>query len=251
MTLQVATPDYFANPAAAAFEGHSAVNSAGGYNRRLPARYAHGASSISTHRGATALVAEFPDLLRAAQNGDDLAFASLIRHYRRFAEVAAQRILRTEEAAADAVQEAMFKVYRALPKFQDGNFRSWLLRIVKNTCYDHLRQQTRRQTLSLDELTEYDEAETSIGARTTDDRENPESVVVHQEAMQLLMSAIDELPPCHRAVIMLVDIHGLDYIEAANYLDVPMGTVKSRLSRARATLRDHLTALGLVPGEVA
>ncbi len=248
MTLQVATPDYFTTPSATPFEGIGAINPVGGYGRRMP-----DTRSTPAHRGATAtaLVTEFPDLLRAAQNGDDLAFASLIRHYRRFAEVAAQRILRTEEAAADAVQEAMFKVYRALPKFQDGNFRSWLLRIVKNTCYDHLRQQTRRQTLSLDELTEYDEAETSIGIRTTDDRENPESVVVHQEAMQQLMSAIDELPPCHRSVIMLVDIHGLDYIEAANYLDVPMGTVKSRLSRARATLRDQLTGMGLVPGEVA
>jgi len=243
MTIQVATPTYFANHPVS-FEGNGAAKSLR-------------ASSASTHRGSsagrgtTALVAEFPELLRAAQNGDDLAFASLIRHYRLFAQVAAQRILRTEEAAADAVQEAMFKVYRALPRFKDGNFRSWLLRIVKNTCYDHLRQQTRRQALSLDELTEHDEAETCMGIRATNDRENPESVVMHQETMQLLLSAIDELPECHRSVIMLVDIHGLDYIEAATYLDVPMGTVKSRLSRARATLRDQLTSMGLVPGETA
>ncbi len=249
MALQVATPDYFADNVILRYEGTGYPKQVGTYGRQIPSR----TEPAPGHRvaQATASATEFPDLLWAAQNGDDLAFASLIRHYRRFAEVAAQRILRTEEAAADAVQEAMFKVYRALPKFKDGNFRSWLLRIVKNTCYDHLRQQTRRQTLSLDELTEYDEAESCIGVRTADDRENPESVVVHQEAMQVLLDAIGELPACHRSVIMLVDIHGLDYIEAANYLDVPMGTVKSRLSRARATLRDRLTAVGLVPGEVA
>jgi RNA polymerase sigma-70 factor (ECF subfamily) len=200
---------------------------------------------------ARATAIEFADLLHEAQMGDEVAFASLMRHYRHFAEVAAQRILRTEEAAADAVQEAMYKVYRALPKFQDGNFRSWLLRIVKNTCYDHLRQQTRRQTLSLEELTEFDEAESCMGIRTTDERENPESMIVQQEAMQSLLAAIDDLPTCHREVVLLVDIHGLDYTEAADYLDVPMGTVKSRLSRARATLRDRLTELGLVPGQVA
>lgn len=253
MTLQVANPDYFADPSILRRDQGSYVSSVGRYQRSQPLLRSPQGVATRNHRygHGTAVVAEFSELLRDAQNGDEQAFATLVRQYRRFAEVAAQRILRTEEAAADAVQEAMYKVYRALPKFKDGNFRSWLLRIVKNTCYDHLRQQSRRQALSLDELTEFDDAESSIGMRTADEQENPEAVVVQREVMQLLLSAIDELPPCHRMVVMLVDIHGLDYIEAANYLDVPMGTIKSRLSRARSSLRDQLTAIGMVPGKVA
>ena len=83
---------------------------------------------------STAIAIEFPELLQAAQLGDERAFGSLVSHYRQFADRVATQILRTEEAAADAVQEALIKVYRALPRFQEGNFRSWLLRIVTNTC---------------------------------------------------------------------------------------------------------------------
>jgi len=251
MTIQVANPDYFTDTAILRQEPGTYATSVGRYHRAQTASQPPQSVATRAHRyvQGVAAVAEFSDLLRDAQNGDELAFASLVRQYRRFAEIAAQRILRTEEAAADAVQEAMYKVYRALPRFKDGNFRSWLLRIVKNTCYDHLRRQNRRQALSLDELTEFDDAESSIGLRTTDEQENPEAMIVQREVMQVLLSAIDDLPHCHRTVVMLVDIHGLDYIEAANYLDVPMGTIKSRLSRARASLRDRLTEVGMVPGK--
>lgn len=208
----------------------------------------HHRSSYSTN---AALAIEFPDILSAAQRGDEQAFDSLVSQYTRLATVAARRILRTEEAAADAVQEAMYKVYRALPKFKEGNFRSWLLRIVTNTCYDHLRRQKRRQTLSLDELIDCNETESAIGVQRTDSAENPETVALQQEKMQMLLSAIDELPLWHRTAVLLVDIHGLDYHEAATHLGVPIGTVKSRLSRARATLRDRLTADGLVPNALA
>lgn len=250
MTLQVANPDYFTDLPVLRRENGSTANARGQYRRPATAGTAQPVG-VRSHRNsaAPAVGADLAQLLRSAQDGDDLAFASLMRQYRRFAEATAQRILRTEEAAADAVQEAMYKVYRALPKFQDGNFRSWLLRIVKNTCYDHLRQQSRRQTVSLEELTEFDDAETSMGVRTADEQENPETVIVQQETMQTLLAAISDLPYGHRSVVMLVDIHGMDYMEAANYLDVPMGTIKSRLSRARAALRDRLTEVGLVPGQ--
>ena len=253
MTLQVANPDYFADAPLLRREQAAVSGTLGQYRQRQAASTTKAIAGVHNHRNVQNAAAgvDLNELLRSAQGGDDAAFASLMRQYRRFAEATAQRILRTEEAAADAVQEAMYKVYRALPRFQDGNFRSWLLRIVKNTCYDHLRQQSRRQALSLEELTEFDEAESSIGMRATDEQENPETVVVQQETMQALLAAIDELPYSHRTVVMLVDIHGLDYIEAANYLDIPMGTIKSRLSRARATLRDRLTEAGLVPGQVA
>ena len=93
-------------------------------------------------------------IIEAARGGDETAFNNLVVYYKSAAERVAQHILKTEDAAADAVQEAFIKVYKAMRRFQDGNFRSWLLRIVTNTCYDHLRREKRRAALSLDELTE-------------------------------------------------------------------------------------------------
>lgn len=206
-------------------------------------------STMSQGWGRSATVAdEFADLLRAAQNGDDLAFDSIVRQYKRVAEAAARRILATDEAVADAVQEAIYKIYRALPRFQDGNFCSWITRIVTNTCYDHLRRQKRRQAYSLDALTDYDKGKLLHGVRAVEEVDEPEKVALQREKMQVLLDAINDLPRSQRTVVLLVDIHGLDYEEAAYHLDVPMGTVKSRLSRARATLRESLTAIGMVPG---
>jgi RNA polymerase sigma-70 factor, ECF subfamily len=150
--------------------------------------------------------------------------------------------LRTEEAAADAVQDALIKVHRALPRFHDGNFRSWLLRIVTNTCYDHLRSQKRRASLSLDEINEQTGNELPIHDDTVED--DPEAIVMQREGLSALLVAINELPEWHRSVVMLVDVNGYDYQEAADHLGLPLGTVKSRLSRARATLRDRLIERG-------
>lgn len=182
--------------------------------------------------------------IQAARLGDDGAFAALIDLYRSAAERVAQQILHTEEAAADAVQEAMIKAHRAMTRFQEGNFRSWFLRIVTNTCYDHLRRQRRRAAVSLDELTE----QAGIDYLATDEyiAEDPESLVLQNEGMRCLLSAIDDLPEYHRNVVLLVDVQGYDYAEAAEMLGLPLGTVKSRLSRARSALRDQLVKAGIV-----
>lgn len=224
------------------------------FHRRQPATEAsqppYGRWTLGSRQGNAALMAELPEMLQAAQSGDEQAFGILITHYQQMAKRVAQQILRTEEAAADAVQEAMIKVYRALPRFQEGNFRSWLLRIVTNTCYDHLRRQKRRRALSLDELTEGSDSEASLGERAQDTVEDPETMALQSEQMQALLSAIDDLPAWHRHVVLLIDVHGMDYEEAAEQLGVPLGTVKSRLSRGRAALRDRLVRDGLVPASL-
>ena len=199
--------------------------------------------------GVGTAIMEMPDLIQAARGGDDLAFNRLISHYQAAAQRLAQQILRTEEAAADAVQDALIKVHRALPRFQDGNFRSWLLRIVTNTCYDYLRSQRRRTTVSLDDLTEPSGAE--FPQLRADELQNPEMLVTQQESLQFLLQAIDALPNWHRDVVLLVDVHGYDYTEAAEMLGLPLGTVKSRLSRARSALRDQLIKAGFVPTPAA
>lgn len=194
--------------------------------------------------GSTAVM-DMSDVIQAARLGDDLAFGHLVGHYLTTAQRLAQHIMRTEEAAADAVQDALIKVHRALPRFEDGNFRSWLLRIVTNTCYDHLRSQKRRSAVSLEDLTDNNTSE--LPFHDIAEQTDPELLVTQKESLYFLLKAIDELPPWHRNVVLLVDVQGYDYSEAAETLDLPLGTVKSRLSRARASLRDGLLAAGLVP----
>jgi RNA polymerase sigma-70 factor (ECF subfamily) len=205
------------------------------------------AGRLGTTMGTgTALAAfDLQTTVHAARLGDDTAFAALVNQYQATAQRVAQHILRTEEAAADAVQDALIKAHRAMPRFQDGNFRSWLLRIVTNTCYDHLRRQRRRAAVSLDELV--DENGLEIPGDAKDVTEDPAKLAMHRENMETILAAIDSLPPWHRNVVLLVDVHGYDYSEAAELLDLPLGTVKSRLSRARSALRDSLTSAGLVP----
>jgi RNA polymerase sigma-70 factor (ECF subfamily) len=192
----------------------------------------------------TAPLSYLDDAVQAARMGDDAAFGRLIELYLTAALRLAQQILRTEEAAADAVQEAMIKAHRAMTRFQDGNFRSWFLRIVTNTCYDHLRRQKRRNALSLDELTEEAGADYPVAASGAD--ADPEEAAIQNDQMRLLLGAIDALPDYHRNVVVLVDVQGYDYNEASALLQLPLGTVKSRLSRARAALRDELVRTGIV-----
>lgn len=199
---------------------------------------------LSGNNGVGAATMEMPELIQAARSGDESAFNHLISHYQATAQRLAQQILRTEEAAADAVQDALIKVHRALPRFQDGNFRSWLLRIVTNTCYDYLRSQRRRSTVSLEDLADPSGAE--FPQLRADEQQNPEVLVTHQESLQFLLQSIEQLPDWHRDVVLLVDVHGYDYTEAAEMLGLPLGTVKSRLSRARAVLRNQLHNAGLV-----
>lgn len=206
--------------------------------------YTAGATTIPWETSQGQRLSALDKDIQAARLGDERAFGSLIDLYRTTAERGAQQILHTEEAAADAVQEAMIKAHRAMERFQEGNFRSWFLRIVTNTCYDHLRRQRRRAAVSLDELTE----QAGIDYLPADDyvAEDPEALFLQNEGMRLLLSAIESLPEYHRSVVMLVDVQGYDYAEAAEMLGLPLGTVKSRLSRARSTLRDHLVKSGIV-----
>ncbi len=196
--------------------------------------------------GATAIPIE--QAIDDARLGNDAAFSALVQQYYSSALRMAQQILNTEEAAADAVQEALIKAHRAMHRFQDGNFRSWLLRIVTNTCYDMLRRQKRRNALSLDEMTEEANGDVTMemNGLYPGESSDPEDIASSSEGMAQMLELIDELPAWHKHVILLVDVHGYDYGEAAAMLEVPLGTVKSRLSRARATLRDRLVSTGMI-----
>ncbi len=175
-------------------------------------------------------------LIAAAQQGDLPAFNQLILRYQNLAYNVAYRILGDADLAADATQDAFIKAYKGLKGFRGGAFKPWLLRIVTNTCYDYLRSAKRRPSDSLDETLEGGDH----SPRLHDPGEGPDHFVERQELNQLIQWAIQQLHEDHRAVVTLVDIQGFSYEETADILGISLGTVKSRLSRARARLRDLL-----------
>ena len=175
-------------------------------------------------------------IIERATAGDLDAFNQLVLRYQSTAYNVAYRMLRNEDGAADAVQDSFIKAYRALDGFQGGNFRSWLMRIVANTCYDVLRARQRRATDSLDDLT-FEQEQTPY---LIDHSERPDAYAERMDLNQFLEAGIWSLPPDQRMVLVLCDIHGYSYEEIAEIAELPMGTVKSRISRARTRLRDFL-----------
>jgi len=176
------------------------------------------------------------DLIAASKKGDTAAFNQLVWAYQERAYNLAYRMLGDRDLAADATQDAFLSAYRAIGGFRGGSFRSWILRIVSNACYDELRRKKRRPTASLDALyavpEEYPVA-SSVG-------EGPEEQVLRQELWETVGVGLQTLPPDQREAVILRDIQGLDYQEIAQVTRVSLGTVKSRISRGRARLREIL-----------
>ena len=175
-------------------------------------------------------------LIAQARRGDLAAFNQLVLTYQTVAYSVAYRTLQEQEAAADAVQESFLKAYRGLVGFQDGSFKSWLLRIVTNSCYDYLRAAKHYQADSLDALP----VDAEYATQLVDGGESPHAYVERMELNQLIELAIRSLPPDQRLVLTLCDVQGYAYEEIAEITGFPMGTVKSRIARARAKVRDFL-----------
>lgn len=172
-------------------------------------------------------------LIQAAQKGDLSAFNQLVLQYQSLAYNVAYRVMSQPDLAADATQDAFIKAFKAIDRFRGQSFKAWLLRIVTNTCYDMLRSAKRRPADSLDEVL----ASPEHSWRMTDPAERPEEHAERQELAQVLQWAIAQLPPDQRTVVVLSDVQGLSYGEIAETLNISLGTVKSRLSRARSKLR--------------
>jgi RNA polymerase sigma-70 factor (ECF subfamily) len=174
--------------------------------------------------------------IQAAQNGDLAAFNRLVMAYQGMAYNVAYRIVGDADAAADACQEAFLSAYKGIQKFRGGSFKSWVLRIVTNACYDQLRYKGRRPADSLEAVTENSENSPKL----INGRERPEDHALRQELSDLIQQGINTLPPDQRTVLVLSDVQGYPYQEIADITGISLGTVKSRLSRARTKLRDYL-----------
>ena len=175
-------------------------------------------------------------LIARAADGDVDAFNQLILAYQQMAFNVAYRILSDEDKAMDATQDAFLRGFRALHQFRGGSFKAWLLRIVTNCCYDLLRVKQRRPTTPIDDLVEDDEHSRLV----EDSTELPDESLARQELAAFIQEGIALLPDDQRTVVVLSDIEGMSYDEIAQVTSVSLGTVKSRLSRARAKLRDFL-----------
>jgi RNA polymerase sigma-70 factor (ECF subfamily) len=175
-------------------------------------------------------------LIAASKKGDTAAFNQLVWAYQERAYNLAYRMLGDRDQAADATQDAFLSAYRAIREFRGGSFRAWILRIVSNACYDQLRRKQRRPTSSLDAL--YVEPEEYPIASSVGD--GPEEQVLKREFWEMVGASLQLLPPDQRQAVILRDVQGLDYEEVAQVMQTSLGTVKSRISRGRARLRDAL-----------
>jgi RNA polymerase sigma-70 factor (ECF subfamily) len=149
------------------------------------------------------------------------------------------------ESAADAAQDAFLSAFRNLRSFRGGSFRSWMLRIATNTCYDALRARKRRPSVSLDLETQ--DEEDSAPLQIADTAESPDDFALRRELAVAIQQGLTTLPDEQRIVLILSDIQGLAYEEIAQITNSNLGTVKSRLSRGRARLREVLKAGELLP----
>jgi RNA polymerase sigma-70 factor (ECF subfamily) len=188
-------------------------------------------------------------LIQAARQGDLDAFNRLVLAYQDLVFAQAYRLMGEMEAAEDATQEAFISAYRSIGSYRGGSFRAWLLRIVTNSCYDELRRRKRRPTTPLEPVMAEDE-EIESPRWLADPSDTPEERAEWVELDHAIQNCLESLPPDFRVVVVLVDVQGFDYIEAAEVIRKPVGTIKSRLSRARLRLRDCLQGLGeLIPAQ--
>ena len=158
----------------------------------------------------------------------------------------ARRMLNDWALAEDAVQESFVSAYRAFNRFRGENLTAWVLRIVANTCRDMLRARKSRPSVSLDPLPAGDGGEPQ-GPSAVDipsGEPSPEDRAEQSELRETIQSGLDTLQEDQRLAVLLVDVHGLRYEEAAQSMGCSLGTVKSRVSRGRGALRDYLRQAG-------
>jgi RNA polymerase sigma-70 factor (ECF subfamily) len=178
-------------------------------------------------------------LIQDAQSGNLDAFNTLVLHYQDSVFNVALRIMGDDNAAADASQEAFISAFKSIASFRGGSFKGWLMRIVTNACYDELRRKKRRPTTPLEPETD-DGEEMESPRWLADSSMTPDQQAEADEVEHAIQHCLENLPLDFKTVMVMADIQGLDYAEVASVVRVPLGTVKSRLARARLRMRECL-----------
>ena len=180
------------------------------------------------------------ELIKRARKGDVTAYNRLVIQYQELVYNVTYRIMGEPQGAEDMTQEAFISAYKSLNRFDGSNFKAWLLRIATNACYDELRRYKRRPQSSLDDLT----SENESFAFLRSPEEGPEQHQQRVELVRAIENCLQGLPDDQRITAVLCDVEGYDYSEIASITKTSLGTVKSRMSRARSKLRDCLQGFG-------
>ena len=184
-------------------------------------------------------IMDLKDLISKSLEGDLDAFNQVVLEYQSLVYNQAFRVIGEPDAAADATQEAFISAYQKLHTYRGGSFKSWLLRIVSNACYDEYRRRKRQPVVPL--TPENDQGEDLESAPWLEDpSENPEEFAQRNELSKAIQTCLNRLDIEFRTVVVLIDIQGMDYAAAAAVVDSPLGTIKSRLARARKGMQDCL-----------
>ena len=178
-------------------------------------------------------------LIRGARTGDRGAFERLVLLYEKKVYNLAFRMMGNHEDASDVAQEAFLRAFSRLREFRgDSSFSTWLYRIVANVCLDELRRKKRQRVSYLSEPASTEDGDMARQIASTDP--GPEEFLERQEIKEAIQRAIESLPDDHRLIVILRDMNGLSYEEISAVLGCSLGTVKSRLNRARNALRQRL-----------
>lgn len=183
-------------------------------------------------------------LIKKAIKGDVNSFETMVYQYEKKVYNIAYRMFGNEHDAYDASQEVFIKIYQKLDQFKfDSAFSTWLHRLATNTCIDLYRKRKRqtKDQFSIDK--EIYTKESTVTFDIEDDKHTPEEKAVQNETVNEVRTAINQLKEDHKAVLILRDINQMSYQEVADILDVSVGTVKSRINRARNALKEKILAI--------
>jgi RNA polymerase sigma-70 factor, ECF subfamily len=180
------------------------------------------------------------ELIVRCRNGSTAAFEPLVRRHERRGLALAELLLGDPDDAADAVQDAFVKAYRALPRLRQGSdFGAWFRSILRNHCRDRIRSAPRRRQVPLD---------ARVAAAGPVSEPVGSSGIEQEQLAHQVRHALATLSPEHREILMLKEVEGMSYAEIAVAMDIPAGTVASRLHHARSALRRAASSAGLAPG---
>lgn len=178
-------------------------------------------------------------LVERAKRGDVEAFEQLISQYEKKVVNTAYRLTGNIEDAMDVAQEAFIRAYSSIPEFRgDSSFATWLFRIVHNACLDELRKRKRQRITSLDEPVQSSDGEMERQLAVANSSDGPEEALERVEVQRAVQESINALDEEYRIVVVMRDIQGYSYNEIAETLGINLGTVKSRLNRARNALKE-------------